>query len=71
MNIGTTHILMGNYKEAIRYLDDVLKGDPNNAIVFNNKAKALFALGLNDEAEICVKKAIELNPNLARIWKLK
>jgi tetratricopeptide (TPR) repeat protein len=70
LNIGTTHILIGNYEESIRYLDNVLKSDPNNAIVFNNKAKALFALGRTDEAEMCVKRAIELNPHLARIWKL-
>lgn len=71
LNIGTTYFLMGNYQESIIILDDILKIDPTNAIVFNNKAKALFALGKKDEAERCVKKAIELNPHLKNSWKIK
>ena len=50
----------GNYEEAIQALDKAIELDPNLSNAWNNKGKALNALGRATEAEAAFAKANEL-----------
>ena len=73
-NFGETYrdiwelINVGNFNKAIKYLDDALKANPNNADLLNQKGFALKGLNKTTEALACYEKAIQINPNHVFAW---
>lgn len=72
--IGSTHLMNGNYPEALTELLMAEKLDPKNPSIQNNLGLAYFVRDRFDLAEIHIRKALELDPkfsdarnNLARI----
>lgn len=50
-------------KESLKFFDEALKLDPNNAEIYHSKGLSLRVMGDNSEALRNYEKAIELNPN--------
>jgi tetratricopeptide (TPR) repeat protein len=61
----------GKYKEALQYLDQAIKINPEMGLVWFMKAGALISNNRNQEASRCVQHALKLDPNLAHAWLLK
>ena len=55
---------LGRFKEALEYSDEVVKRSPDNAIAWNKKGIVFRNLTRFDKAIDCVKKSLEINPNL-------
>ncbi len=55
----------GNYKEALKGWENLLKKDPNNASANYNMAITYAKLGDKDSAGKYFEQAIKLNPNMA------
>ena len=60
--------LKGNIREAIKYYQQIIKVGWNDPRVFANYGIILRNLGNLKEAEISIRKAIELNPNLVKAY---
>ncbi|MDM7934819.1 MAG: tetratricopeptide repeat protein, partial [Methanothrix sp.] len=65
---GVEHQDHGNYEEAIRCFDEVLRLDPDNAEIWNIKGVALRNLGRYDDAIKCYDEAVRLDPDYAFAW---
>jgi len=59
------------YDEAIVLYDEAVKANPQNPIVYSNRALALAQAGRNDEAIASVNRALELNPGDERAGQVK
>jgi len=54
----------GKYNDAVKYLDQIIKINPDNAQAWCNKANNLLALKKCQKAYECCQKALGLNPKL-------
>jgi tetratricopeptide (TPR) repeat protein len=63
LNLGKTYESMGQYRKAIEVYREGLKRNPNERLLHNNIGGALIFLKMDDEAEIELKKEIELFPD--------
>lgn len=63
-----TMLKNGRIKEAVPYLETMVKSDPGNVQVLFNLGIAYSELGQFDEAIIRLKKAVQLNPKHAQAW---
>ncbi len=70
-NKGFCLLKLGKYEEAIPYLDQALKINPQNYINLTNKAFCLSELGKNDEALIFYEKALVLQPIADKYYDFK
>lgn len=52
----------GNYKEALRRYDDILKQDPNQIDALVNKGMVHYRLGEYEKARVCFSQALNLEP---------
>jgi len=59
------------YHKSIECYDDILKIDPYNEIIFQNKIFALEKIYKHEEAMECLNNAIAANQNSAFLWDLK
>lgn len=57
----------GNYKEAIRYWDDVLKLDKGHARALFMIGKSYLAMGKTSEGQQLCDRAIQMDPSLASL----
>ncbi len=57
----------GQFGDAVRHYDAVLKRAPNNFRALHNKGLALFALGKFEKSIECYDKALEIQPNASRV----
>lgn len=53
----------GNYEEPLEYYDIAIGLDPEFAFAYYEKGFSLMNLKRYDEAEECLQKAIEINPD--------
>lgn len=53
----------GNYREAANYFNRILLQEPNNLDAYYYKGKALSQIGDYDEAMVCYKAVLNINPN--------
>jgi len=51
------------FNDALFYLDEILKHDPDNVLALNNKGGVLIYLERYEEALPYLEKSIEINPN--------
>lgn len=58
----------GRYKEAIRWYDRALTGNPDDPDIWNNKGLAFAHLGRYKKALRCYDRALGLNPRYALAW---
>jgi len=63
-----TMLQNGRIKEAVPYLESMVKIDPSNAQVLYNLGIAYSEMGQFDEAIIRLKRAVQLNPRNAHAW---
>jgi tetratricopeptide (TPR) repeat protein len=63
-----TMLQNGRIKEAVPYLESMVKSDPSNAQVLYNLGIAYSEMGQFDEAVIRLKRAVQLNPRHAHAW---
>jgi tetratricopeptide (TPR) repeat protein len=70
-NIGNCYFGRGNYDEALRWYDDSIKSFPQaeNAVVFVNRARALFALKEFDAAIASIIIGVERDPSYERAYR--
>ncbi|MCS7138600.1 MAG: tetratricopeptide repeat protein [Crenarchaeota archaeon] len=59
---------MGRFEDAIKYCDEVIKTNPNDATAWSIKGICLQFLRRYEEALSCCEKAISLNPEDASAW---
>ncbi|MEM3712677.1 MAG: tetratricopeptide repeat protein [Thermoproteota archaeon] len=59
---------MGRFEDAIKYCDEVIKTNPDDATAWSIKGVCLMFLHRYEEALSCCEKAISLNPNDASAW---
>lgn len=75
VNQATSLQVLGKYQEAIEVFDSVINKtndlSPDLAIVWANKANALFSLGKADEALECINQALSLDKHLGTAWNNK
>ncbi len=55
-------------EKAIKYLQEVLKEDPQNAEVYRHLGLAFFNLGKHSEAKTHWKRCVELEPSHHQTW---
>ena len=60
MNKGFVLSKQGKYEEAIKAYDEAIRLDPNLSLIWNEKGKALKALGKTTESDAAFAKAKEL-----------
>ena len=65
VNEGFKHHSEGNISEAKKYYQYLVKEGFQNAKVFNNYGVILKDLDQYQEAELCFRKSIQINPNYA------
>ena len=63
--IGTAHLQISNFKEAINFLNKTISLDPNNFGAYNNLGAALQNLKRYEEGRKIYEKLILLNPNIS------
>jgi len=59
---------MGRFEDAIKYCDEAIKINPNDAVAWSIKGICLNFLHCYEEALACCEKAISLDPNNASAW---
>lgn len=64
--LGVLNGMKGNHSEAIKYFGKVLELDKNNAGAYLNLSTAYRNSGDANNAEIYLKKAVELDPEILR-----
>jgi tetratricopeptide (TPR) repeat protein len=57
--------------EAIECYNKVLRINPNNEDVLNNKGISLYNLGKYDDALYCFDRILVINPNAGQVLKNK
>jgi tetratricopeptide (TPR) repeat protein len=64
---------LGNrdYNNALKYFDEALEINPNNANDWFNKGFSLAELGKHNEAIDCYDKVLEIDPNSVYAWNGK
>ncbi len=67
-NKGSSYFALEKYSVALKFLDDALGIDQNDASLWSTKGACLDGLDRRDEAIECHKKAIEIDPNISFIW---
>lgn len=70
-SIGIRFNEEGNFKEAIKYFDKILKVNPDDDKIWNHKGDALHHMGKLEDAIICYDKVLEINPNYGIAWNHK
>jgi tetratricopeptide (TPR) repeat protein len=68
---GIGMLLQGDLKAAEYAFTKVTEAEPGYADGWLNVARALIQEGETDRAKPFIKKALEVNPNLGRIWYFK
>jgi type IV pilus assembly protein PilF len=63
LELGTSHLLKGNYPLALQELTAAAKLEPQNPIIQNNLGLAYLVREQYDKAEDCLKMALKLKPN--------
>jgi tetratricopeptide (TPR) repeat protein len=69
-NIGWSLNELGNYRQAIVYLDKALKIDPNHLDGLVFKAQALYNIGNYTGAKYYSDKAFEIDPKSPALKRL-
>jgi hypothetical protein len=75
--LGNCQFKNGDYTHAARSLSASTRLEPSRAEAFNDLAAALFVLGRDAEALTCLRRALDLRPDLAEaqetdaIWLLR
>ena len=75
--LGNCQFKAGEYAEAAIALTAATRMDPTRAEAFNDLAAALFVLGRDAEALACLRRSLDLRPDLAEaqetdaIWLLR
>lgn len=75
--LGNTCFTTGDFDQAAASLTASVRLQPGRAEAFNDLAAALFVLGRDAEALTCLRRALQLNPDLAEaeetdaIWLLR
>ncbi|MEA2775776.1 MAG: hypothetical protein QOF90_1182, partial [Acetobacteraceae bacterium] len=75
--LGNCQFKSGDYADAARSLGASTRLEPSRAEAFNDLAAALFVLGRDAEALMCLRRALDLRPDLAEaqetdaIWLLR
>ena len=59
------------FDEAVALYDEAIKSNPQNPVLYSNKALALTQAGKPEEALAAVNKALELNPSDERAGQVK
>ena len=67
--IGNCLKILGEYEDAIEYLNRAIKIDPVDKLYFSKKADCLFSLERYDEAATYYKKATEIDPRYKYAYK--
>ena len=68
LNNGTKLINQKMYEDSLEYFDKALEIDPNFDYAWYNKGYALFNIGNFHEANICIDKFLELNPENVHVF---
>ncbi|NOZ55182.1 MAG: tetratricopeptide repeat protein [Calditrichaeota bacterium] len=68
--LGLVFLRRGLHREALREFTLAVKLDPEKPEYYGNLARALLALGRDDEALVAVREAIEKGPNYADLHNL-
>jgi tetratricopeptide (TPR) repeat protein len=68
---ATAAIELRDYKSALKYLDNALKLDPENADLHVSRGKTLFELDRYDEALQELTRAIELEPHASKFYNYR
>jgi tetratricopeptide (TPR) repeat protein len=55
----------GNYRKAVEYCDLAIKAEPDFAKPYELRGMSLYELGRYEEARIDLKRALDLDPDLA------
>jgi tetratricopeptide (TPR) repeat protein len=63
--LGNCQFKSGDYADAARSLGASTRLEPSRAEAFNDLAAALFVLGRDAEALTCLRRALDLRPDLA------
>lgn len=58
-------IELNNWEKALQYQNEIIQLEPN-ALRYTNKGSMLYRLGKVNEAILCYRKALELDPELER-----
>ncbi len=66
--LGNKEYKKSNYQEAIDYYGKGIKGNPNNAHLYNDRGLAFYSLEKYDRAITDFTKAIKLKPNFAEAY---
>jgi len=64
-DLGTIEIKLGNHAEGLKWLDQSLRCDPNQAVALSNRAVGLRFTQRLEEARLSVERAIKLQPDYA------
>lgn len=67
--IGTSKYKLGEHKEAIKFLEEALKYNPNNTEVICLIGKAYAHMGLIKTAERVYNSAVDIDPNCADAFR--
>ena len=70
-NKGYTLMNMGNYSEAMEYIDKALDINPKIPNIWLSKGETLRGMNKNEEALECIDKALELDPIFKNAIKAK
>lgn len=62
ITLAESHQVLGDHGKALIYFQNVLRQQPDNALVLNRMSLSLAALGHVDEACYALHKAIHINP---------
>jgi Flp pilus assembly protein TadD len=57
----------GNYAEALKRFQTALEVDPKNALAYRLEGESYFALGKTAEAVAAYRRALEYNPDWAKL----
>jgi tetratricopeptide (TPR) repeat protein len=67
-NLGLVYNKNGDFKNAVKILDEAIAMDPGQAVIHFLKGAALAGLGKFSEAENTYSKALSLDPGYADAW---
>ncbi len=60
--VASVHSALGQHQEALRLLEGQMKRFPSHPSLHRRAGRALLELGQPDTAELCFRKALELDP---------
>ncbi|HEX8112766.1 MAG TPA: tetratricopeptide repeat protein [Kofleriaceae bacterium] len=67
-NIAQVYSTMGNLEEAIRYLTEAMRDDPNYSEYYNERGSIYLKLERYQDAIVDYLRAIELSPPYMEVW---